>query len=272
MSIAQLALGFITRACELGDENWANTVKLLKRALAYLAYIQVDSTVWECGNQSRVVYYSIGSCGIQLGVLSQKLALVKSRDFDLFNSDLNAASLSRIAIWVKDELEKSLRTLQQAQFKLKDPWISYLEDCLRYVKGLTGLLLSLDSYKQDKVGESLGWLSYGLDFIQSHGDRYDNKLKSKLIGMKNKIGKRSLKLDMDLYKQLSSPLQRDLNVVFEFCQVLDVKYSKENNYMSYDQIVKRDVLVGKMPLGRPVPVDVTPWSPFTQDVQQTGYF
>jgi hypothetical protein len=274
MTIIQLSLGICSRGVELIhiSENWANTVKLFKRALSYLLFIQVDSNIWECSLEAVSVYSSIAMCGVQLGVLKQKLTQLKQMEFEI-SKDFNVASLSRIAIWIKDEFNKDIQSIQRAQFKLKASWLQYLQICLRYVQGLIGVLLSVDLYNQDKLGESIGWLEVGLDYIKSHGDHHENKMKQKFTVLKQKIGSKRLKLDQDFFKALPEVLKPDLLTLFEFCEVLDVKYQKQNNQLSFDHIVDKQTLVSKMPLGRPIPMDFIPWSPFSaKEVEQSGYF
>jgi hypothetical protein len=274
MTITQLSLGLCSRGVELVyiGENWANTVKLFKRALSYLSFIKVESNIWECSLEAVSIYSSIAMCAVQLGVLKQKLTQLKQMDFEI-SKDFNVASLSRVAIWINDGLNKDIQLIQKAQFKLKESWLHYLQLCLRYVQGLIGVLLSVDSYNQNRLGESIGWLAFGLDYIRSHGDHHENKVKQKFTVLKQKIGSKRLKLDQDFYKAVPDVLKPELLTLFEFCEILDVKYQKQNNQLSFDRIVDKQTLLSKMPLGRPIPMDIIPWTPFAaREVEQSGYF
>lgn len=268
MVLVQLSLAYNARAVEVVE--WQHSVKLYKKSLSYLQFAMKHSytgSVEECSDSMKRFYFGVTMSGLQLGVICTKLKELQSNDYEL-DSRFNVATLSRVCIWIKDELNRPYNLVHKS-------WNDYLLPIKRFVQGLTYTLLSCDSYNQSKMGESLGWLSLGLLAIQSSGEPGDdqrNKIKSKLHTLKRKV-KKNVKLDQDLLHGLPRTLQPYLQLLFEMCQVLEVKYSKLNDQFTFDTIVKRETLLNQLPLGRSIPMDIP--DPFTKDSASTstsGYY
>lgn len=273
---------------------WLNTFKLYKKSLEYLNFIKEQSSFNNDIFETSSFFINLVDClvqsSVQLSFLSKAIWTLQKVDYDIgANDSINYSTLSRISIFVKDQIKNILNILKSNEI---NHWTKYLEGLLKYINGYLGVLLSIENYKQDKIGFSIGFLNFATENIAKNinndemdDEEEDSKLKKKFSSFKKKlktdkikISKNKLKLNKDLSDDLqTTTLRIDLQNLFDLLQLLSLKYNLENNNLKFDQIpTSQDLLTSYLPSGRSVPIDAKAWIPPTvsrsQQPQSSAYY
>ena len=96
--------------------------------------------------------------------------------------------------------------------------------------------------------------------------KFNNKKNEMILSNLNSVS--SLQIDKSAFNEKSSPSSRlifnDLNYLFDQLIKLNLKFTKENNNLKFDTIVKwLDIFVdSKWPTGCPIPIsEIKPYDP-----------
>lgn len=281
------------------QQLWLNTFKLFKKSLEYINFIKEQSFFNNDIFETSSFFINLVEClvqsSVQLSFLSKATWTLQKIDYDIGSNDsINYSTLSRISVYVKDQIKNILNILKSNGI---NHWTKYLENLLKYINGYLGVFLSIENYKQDKIGFSIGFLNFAIENIakktnngelDNDDDEDDSKLKKKFASFKKKIkttdqkikinNKNKVKLNKDLSQDLQlNSLQTDLSNLFDLLQLLSLKYNLENNNLKFDQIpTSQELLTSYLPSGRSVPIDAKAWIPpsisRSQQPQSSAYY
>lgn len=270
------------------QQIWLNSFKIFKKSLEFINFIKevtqssdLKSNIFETSTPFINLMGCLVHSSVQLSFLSKTVWTLKNLEYDIsLNSSINYSTLSRISIYIKDQLRNMLNILKSNGIST---WTKYLEGLIKYTNGYLGVLLSIENYKQDKIGFSIGFVNFAIENIARKAtveeNQNDNNKKKISLILKNKLKSdklknltsKKIKLNRELLNDLSasSTLQTDLRNLFELVQLLDLKYNLENNNLKFDQIPEsQQLLTSYLPSGRPMPIDVKPWIPDHVHAQQ----
>ncbi|CDK25085.1 unnamed protein product [Kuraishia capsulata CBS 1993] len=300
-----------TASSEEADRAWKKPGVLLKRAHCYLEMLQlhqnalmweVPSSFFELDFNSVTFLGHLNNASLQLSVLSKNVwNLEKSIDdsfgdfsVDSLSKSTNFAMYVRIVIQTYDEINVAQRLLPpriQVQ--------TYFACLKSFLECYVCLYLSLDYYKKNQVGLSIGLVNYALALAQTKDEdrlrntEEKNSFKDKL-NLKNKFNekkdaKATKKLESDnnsshklskrivhtnivpnrvLETNLPQGLFENLRIVLALLHLLNMKFNKENNNLSFQKVVpvtevSQNHLFGSsnLPSGVGVPLTSNPWYP-----------
>lgn len=280
------------------DKFWLNTFKLLKKGLEYTEYLkqygtsEQQGTIWETSMEYTLFVERTLMVSIQYSFLSKCLWKLKSTEFNILDDEINYSTLARIAISVKADL---ISLIKDSKYHKLMAYVEYLEVILKFVNGIIGALLSIENYKQDKIGVAIGFLNMAMDNITTKTNTPDDeeaeteeesKLKKKFSSFKKKVSDKSnkikssktkkFKINNNVLSKLPDGIRSDYTNLFQLIELLHYKYHLENNHLKFDTVVTQEELINYTPLGRGVPIDITPWKPngssITPPNTQSGYY
>ncbi|KAH3675498.1 hypothetical protein WICMUC_002689 [Wickerhamomyces mucosus] len=178
--------------------------------------------------------------------------------------------MSRISVFIKNELSTLKSLFQSINF---DRTGKILANFSNIIETFVSIFLSIEFYKQNKLGRSIGFLNYSINLIATNNeaDGEDlSRLKSRISSLRNKIKANQSVSRSKLNKSLIqlSPSNPQIfvditNLQFQLIEALKLKYHLQNNNLNYETIEDSSKLMGNfLPNGRPVPIEETrAWQP-----------
>lgn len=258
------------------DHQWKTTTNLLKLLLSVVRYGQevIGSNLW------LEFLTHINNLNLQLGIII-KSGWVNRMNFgsldDVDGGKLiskNNGTLTRIAIYCLGELNRALMAIDKSDQMIKineqwsieaNSWYSYLVVMRKYIMGYIGLFYSIDNYQQDKIGEAIGLVNFGIVTLQGRkisddigsGKRAREWLKIHRQDslLKNMQSTAELNYNKSDFAKMIHMTQ-DLTYLFDMLVRLRVKYTKENDTLKFDTVQDwKDIgQDSKWPQGIAVPV------------------
>jgi len=291
---------------------WVNCFKIFKKSLQYINFITknnsiIDSNCFETSNLFINFINHYINVSIQSTFLIKTTFTLKNLDFDIMiDNSINYSTISRISIYIKNELNNMLNILKNHDNNKNNNnknhhfalWIKEIEILIKYFNAYIGVYLSIENYKQDKIGKSIGFLNYSIENIskKSEDDENNNIDKNKKIDLfkkklqfpnksnnnnnnNNKKKPLKLKLNNNLINSLQKNqylIFKDIENLFQLINLLNLKYNLENNNLKFDEIPNSIQLIKNyLPSGRSVPIDSNSWIPIHQQQEQqeqSGYY
>jgi hypothetical protein len=201
---------------------------------------------------------------------------LKLTEYDVsLKSNTNYSTLSRVAIFVRDQTKLMINGLRSQNID-SDSWLGFLENLVKLNNAYIGTFLSIENYKLDHIGKSIGFLNIAIENITKKSasdddlnDEFDNdsKLKKKFSTFKQKLNKsnsndkvkkvkNNLKINSKIYENLQNQtLQKSITYLFELVKILNLKYNLENNNLKFDIVMNSSELYqNHLPTGRSVPI------------------
>lgn len=262
------------------DEKWKMVTNFYKKAMAMTAFgseLSRYTSIPQLDPRLFLLLDSVANIGLQTSILGKFSSVQRHmyNDQDKLSDD-NNATLCRVSIWALDEIKKCQRLVAEMLhptfdlFGLKtDKWNHYLSLVARYTSAYAGFFLSIEYYQKDALGTALGLVNFSLLALQSKnlpGERDGNKLiskvKDKLTGRENENYISSLQstttlaIDKSSFRALLGVVLKDLALLFDMLVQCRLKYTKENDNLRFDSVVKwQDIHAdSKWPLGSKIPV------------------
>lgn len=238
------------------DHQWKSTTNLLKLLLSIVQFGQeiLGSSTW------FDFLKHIVNVNLQLGIII-KTGWVNRINFgsldDVDGGKLisrNNGTLTKVAIYCLGELNRSLMAIDKSDFviKLNDQWVigahswySYLVIMRKYIMGYMGFFYSIDNYQQDKLGEAIGLVNFGIVTLQGRkasddigsGKKAREWLKThrQESFLKNMQSTAELNYNKSDFGKISH-MTHDLSYLFDMLVRLRVKYTKENDTLKFDKV------------------------------------
>jgi hypothetical protein len=263
------------------QQLWISCFKFYKKSLEYLNFLK------SCNNTSNDLIFETSanftnflenliSISIQLTFLSKSIWSLKLTEYDVsLKSNTNYSTLSRVAIFVRDQTKLMINGLRSQNID-SDSWLGFLENLVKLNNAYIGTFLSIENYKLDHIGKSIGFLNIAIENITKKSasdddlnDEFDNdsKLKKKFSTFKQKLNKsnsndkvkkvkNNLKINSKIYENLQNQtLQKSITYLFELVKILNLKYNLENNNLKFDIVMNSSELYqNHLPTGRSVPI------------------
>ncbi|CCH42819.1 hypothetical protein BN7_2364 [Wickerhamomyces ciferrii] len=270
---------------------WLNSFKIFKKSLEFINFLKnqqiINTSIWEISTIFIQFNENLINCSIQLSFLTKTIWTLKNIDYEIMSENsINYSTLSRLSIYIKQELNNMLSILKTQN---DSKWTQYIENLIKYINGYLGILLSIENYKQDKIGYSIGFLNFSIENItrKSNSNEFeeDSKLKKKFTNFKTKFNSNDLqkinnklRLNQNLIEKFTnnSIILIDLQNLFELLKILNLKYNLENNNLKFDSIpTSQELLIHYLPQGRSIPIDSKIWTPsFIQTIEKSssGYY
>lgn len=281
------------------NENWKHIMSYYKTGISYILYAmnlppvqQQEPPQLQINNVLLSIIHKISQVSIQIVILI-KFSWINRNSFQFKGETIqteNNSTLSKVAIYILQEL-KVIKNLINGMEKSEQDftldcshWIKYLNVIEKYINGYAGLFQSLQMYKEDKLGHALGLVHFSLLSLQSKQAvitestkstkniirnvrmKFNNKKNEVILSNLNSVS--SLQIDKSAFNEKSSLSSRlilnDLNYLFDQLIKLNLKFTKENNNLKFDTIVKwLDIFVdSKWPTGCPIPIsEIKPYDP-----------
>lgn len=264
------------------QQLWLNSFKLYKKSLLYINFLKLNNnetnSIFETSINFIEFINHLTLSSIQLTFLSKSIWTLKSLNFDLnLKNNLNFSTLSRIAIFIKDEIKLMVNSLKSEN--VNSSWLLFLENLNQLVNSYIGTLLSIENYKLDQIGKSIGFLNMAIESLSkksTDNDEFENdsKLKKKLLTLKKKLDKpkSTLKLNNKIIESFNPCLKQSTADLFELIKILNLKYNLENNNLKFDQILNSvELFKNHLPTGRSVPIsnDDSSWIPEISNLKST---
>lgn len=297
---SELIGGLLSSNSEIESEKiWLSCFKMLKKALQFINFLKTidndNGIIFETSNSFINFISCLIQSSSQLNFLIKTIWSLKKLEYDItLNDSINYSTLSRISISIKDEIKQMINILKINNIEYNQ-WQSCLDGLIKYINGYIGVLLSIENYKQDKIGISIGFLEFSKENItrkssneeDEDDDEEDSKFKKKMSMFKKKIKsaeklkklktKSKFKLNKQIQSCLSSTLEQNLIDLFELLKVLDLKYTIENDNLKFDEIPSiQSLLNNYLPSARSIPIESTSWIPnmieSTPTTNSTGYY
>lgn len=319
MTLISITLTYLKKAAELTNEiisqdtnnvdefneNWKRITSYYKTAISYVLYameLQRCETVKDGTKLNGIllnVIHKVCEISIQMVILI-KFSWINRNAFEYKNETIqteNNSTLCKVANYILQELKVIKNLINNMSLSSNDQvydftldysdWLDYLNVIEKYINGYAGLFLSLQMYKEDKLGNAIGLVHFSLLSLQSKKSIAAEPVKSKnvLRNVKTKISNKkndsllsrlssvsSLQVDKSAFNEKTSPSSKlilnDLTYLFDQLIKLNLKFTKENDNLKFDTIVNwQDIFVdSKWPTGYAIPVSsIKPYDPFPVD-------
>lgn len=317
MTVISITLTYLRKAAELTNEiiskdtenidqfneNWKRITSYYKTGISYILYameLQNSEKDIPCIKLNTIILniiYKICQISMQMVILI-KFSWINRNIFEFKEESIqteNNSALCKVAIYILQELKviknliinMSVSNDELLEFTLDySNWTDYLNVIEKYINGYAGLFLSLQMYKEDKLGNAIGLVHFSLLSLQSKKSITTEPVKSKNIlrNVKTKISNKkndsllsnlssisSLQVDKSAFNEKTSSSSKlilnDLTYLFDQLIKLNLKFTKENDNLKFDTIVNwQDIFDdNKWPTGCAIPVSsIKPFSPFPE--------
>ena len=280
------------------NENWKHIMSYYKTGISYILYAmnlpqtQQEPPHLQINNVLLNIIHKISQVSIQIVILI-KFSWINRNSFQFKEETIqteNNSTLSKVAIYILQELKVIKNLINGIEKNEQDfmldcsHWIKYLNVIEKYINGYAGLFQSLQMYREDKLGHALGLVHFSLlslqskqaiitestksskNIIRSVKMKFNNKKNEVILSNLNSVS--SLQIDKSAFNEKSSSSSRlilnDLNYLFDQLIKLNLKFTKENNNLKFDTIIKwLDIFVdSKWPTGCPIPIsEIKPYDP-----------
>lgn len=267
-------------------QKWLRVAVFYKKALALVAFGRQTNA--HCPHEAKMygpLYAFVEAttlASLQMLMIA-KLSWTNWCDYAHLNAfrTTNNSTLARVAVYVVDELRLCQHLLAQMAANAKGGgaaihldykyWRQYLEVIAKYATAQAGLFLSIEHYQQHRLGQAIGLVNFSLLTLQRKKlDLKPRKLRGLLSAHRNEAFIKKLEavttldIDKSAFEQSSGVVLHDLTYLFDLLVTLHVRFTKENNNLSFDQVVSwHDIGVDpKWPLGSKIPVStIAAWLP-----------
>lgn len=278
------------------DEKWKMVTNFYKKAMVMSAFgseFSQYTSIPQMDPRLFLLLDSVANIGLQTSILSKFSSVQRHmyNDQDKFSDD-NNATLCRVSIWALDEIKKCQRLVTEMLHPTNDlhglktnKWNEYLSLVTRYTSAYAGFFLSIEYYQKGALGKALGLVNFSLLTLQSkslpkerEGSKIISKFKNKLAGRANENyivnlqSTTTLVLDKSSFRELLGIILKDLALLFDMLVQCRLKYSKENDNLRFETVVKwQDIHTdSKWPLGSKIPVSkMEPYYP--KSIKQESY-
>ncbi|CAI5759520.1 unnamed protein product [Candida verbasci] len=278
------------------DNSWKLIMNYYKKSISLMLYGQQLEENSNCENfiiqnLNFTLIQKIGDISIQLTILS-KYCWYNRVEFKLNEKLLlekNTILFAKVAIYIINELKTVKNVISNMINESSDNvnlntngWINYLSIVEKYANAYGGFFLSIQFYKENKIGNSIGLVQYSLLNLQSkkmdlkannnnnNNNNLLNKFKSKFNDKRNEhiLSKldsiSTLNIDKSIFKEKSEIILNDVFNLFDILIKLNLKFTKENNTLHFDNVIHYNEVNNdsKWPIGCKIPItSIKPFDP-----------
>lgn len=256
------------------NDKWKHVIELYKKLVGLCEFgLSLQNNQTKLDPQQWDFLGRLGELCIQLTIVA-KLGWL-SRNGMLQS---NHGALSRVSIYAVGELRTSQLVVEQIARSEKltldvKGWRSYLNVMEHYMSGYAALFLARELHQQNKLGEAIGLVNFGLVALQTRKGVTSKDKKHIFVKLREKMDSRhhqnilkqfssvlSLVIDDTIFSGEGGALALDLAFLFELLNLLHLTLTSENNTLKFDTIVEwQNISTGSQwPLGSKIPVSDIP--------------
>lgn len=254
LAVMNLAICYNNRSVEINrsiiEKNlddgklWLSSFKLTKKSIQLISSVPVLDNLYETSSEFVQFIRNFIDVSSQQSFLTKSLQNLKLNEFNVVSSGLNYSSLSRIAVYIHDRLQDMAQ-----YYKYDNKWLSQkaLNAILQFSVIFKNTLLSIDFYKQNKIGFAIGYLQ--LESAQGQPGK-SGKLKIKLKKIRSNFN-----IKPSFLKFLQPQLVVDFGSLAQLIDRLEYALELENKTLAFEGEIDLETLRNSIPSGRKLHIE-----------------
>lgn len=256
------------------EEKWKQVINLYKKMIGFCKFgQQLNSFASKFEPLQWELLCKIGEACIQIVMLAKLGWAVRN---GILKS--NTGALARVSIYVVDEMRtchlmaEQLNRSELVTLKCRN-WPPFFMVAEQYATAYAAFFLARGLHHQNKLGEALGLVNYGLVSLQSKKSVAQGKSGRLFKSIRQKMHQRhhnivlkhlssilTLLVDESIFSLASEAMVTDIAYLFDLLNELHLTLTSENNSLGFETVVEWQTIArgSKWPLGNKIPVSSIP--------------